>query len=45
MDFVQDLLEPALDELLAIDVVGVDDAGQRFAAAAIGKDRTALEWF
>jgi hypothetical protein len=45
MDFVEDLFEPALSELLAIDVIGVDDAGQLFASAAIGKNCPTLEWF
>jgi hypothetical protein len=45
MNFVQDLFEPALGELLAIDVIGVNDAGQLFAAAAIGKNGAAFEWF
>jgi len=45
VDFIQNLLEPALGELLAIDVIGVDDASQRFATTPIGENGSAFEWF
>jgi hypothetical protein len=45
MDFVENLLEPALGKLLAIDVISIDDAGQLFAPPAIREKRTTFEWF
>jgi hypothetical protein len=44
VDFVEDLLEPAFGEFIAIDVAGVDHPRQLIAQAAIAKNSAALEW-